>query len=256
MPGSAFRTVPICGREIEPADGGSDGGPGAGAAGGNPDPDPGAGGARQRKGEHAKEFESARRSGYVRVRVDGNLYDLSEEIKLEKNKKHTIEIVVDRLVVKEEIRSRLADSLETALGLTGAIAVVNVIGGEDITFSQQYACPDHGVSIEELTPRMFSFNNPAGACPKCTGLGTFMKIDPDLVIPNKELSIRQGAIKASGWYYAEGGMAQMYYEGLARALRLLAGYPDQGSAQEGSGHPALRHQRRRKADHAAGKPAP
>ena len=115
---------------------------------------------RQRKGEHAKEFESARRSGYVRVRVDGNLYDLSEEIKLEKNKKHTIEIVVDRLVVKEEIRSRLADSLETALGLTGTIAVVNVIGGEDITFSQQYACVDHGVSIEELTPRMFSFNNP------------------------------------------------------------------------------------------------
>ncbi len=170
---------------------------------------------RQRKGEHAKEFESARRSGYVRVRVDGNLYDLSEEIKLEKNKKHTIEIVVDRLVVKEEIRSRLADSLETALGLTGTIAVVNVIGGEDITFSQQYACVDHGVSIEELTPRMFSFNNPAGACPKCTGLGTFMKIDPDLVIPNKELSIRQGAIKASGWYFAEGGMAQMYYEGLA-----------------------------------------
>ena len=170
---------------------------------------------RQRKGEHAKEFESARRSGYVRVRVDGNLYDLSEEIKLEKNKKHTIEVVVDRLVVKEEIRSRLADSLETALGLTGTIAVVNVVDGEDITFSQQYACVDHGVSIEELTPRMFSFNNPAGACPKCTGLGTFMKIDPDLVIPNKELSIREGAIKASGWYYAEGGMAQMYYEGLA-----------------------------------------
>ena len=131
---------------------------------------------RQRKGEHAKEFESARRSGYVRVRVDGNLYDLSEEIKLEKNKKHTIEIVVDRLVVKEEIRSRLADSLETALGLTGTIAVVNVIGGEDITFSQQYACVDHGVSIEELTPRMFSFNNPAGACPKCTGLGTLSLI--------------------------------------------------------------------------------
>ncbi len=170
------------------------------------------------RGERAstpRSLNAARRSGYVRVRVDGNLYDLSEEIKLEKNKKHTIEIVVDRLVVKEEIRSRLADSLETALGLTGTIAVVNVIGGEDITFSQQYACVDHGVSIEELTPRMFSFNNPAGACPKCTGLGTFMKIDPDLVIPNKELSIRQGAIKASGWYFAEGGMAQMYYEGLA-----------------------------------------
>ena len=170
---------------------------------------------RQRKGEHAKEFEAARRSGYVRVRVDGNLYDLTEEIKLEKNKKHTIEIVVDRLVVREDIRHRLADSLETAIDLTGSVAVVNVVGGEDITFSSQYACVDHGVSIEELTPRMFSFNNPAGACPKCTGLGTFMKIDPDLVVPNKELSIRQGAIKASGWYYAEGGLAQMYYEGLA-----------------------------------------
>ena len=170
---------------------------------------------RQRKGEHAKEFESARRSGYVRVRVDGNLYDLSEEIKLEKNKKHTIEIVVDRLVVKEEIRSRLADSLETALGLTGTIAVVNVIGGEDITFSQQYACVDHGVSIEELPPRMFSFNNPFGACEKCTGLGTFMSIDPDLVIPDKDKSIREGAIRASGWYYAEGGIAQMYYQSLS-----------------------------------------
>mgnify|MGYP000435328041 FL=1 len=99
--------------------------------------------------------------------------------------------------------------------LTGSIAIVNVVDGEDITFSQQYACVDHGVSIEELSPRMFSFNNPAGACPKCTGLGTYMKIDPDLVIPNKELSIREGAIKASGWYFSEGGMAQMYYEGLA-----------------------------------------
>ncbi|MBS4784541.1 MAG: excinuclease ABC subunit UvrA [Clostridiales bacterium] len=170
---------------------------------------------RQRKGEHAKEFEAARRSGYVRVRVDGHLYDLTEEIKLEKNKKHTIEIVVDRLIVRPDIHSRLADSLETALELTGSIAIVNVVDGEDITFSQQYACVDHGVSIEELSPRMFSFNNPAGACPKCTGLGTYMKIDPDLVIPNKELSIREGAIKASGWYFSEGGMAQMYYEGLA-----------------------------------------
>ncbi len=170
---------------------------------------------RQRKGEHAKEFEAARRSGYVRVRVDGHLYDLTEEIKLEKNKKHTIEVVVDRLVVREDIRSRLSDSLETALNLTGSIVIVNVLDGEDITFSQQYACVDHGVSIEELSPRMFSFNNPAGACPKCTGLGTYMKIDPDLVIPNKELSIREGAIKASGWYFSEGGMAQMYYEGLA-----------------------------------------
>ncbi len=170
---------------------------------------------RGRKGEHVKEFDSARRSGFARVRVDGNLYDLTEEIKLEKNKKHTVEVVVDRLVVKDEIKSRLTDSLETAVNLTGGLAVINILGGEDITFSQNYACPDHDVSIEELTPRMFSFNNPFGACEKCTGLGTFLKVDPDLIIPNKRLSIRQGAIRASGWYYAEGGIAQMYYEGLA-----------------------------------------
>ncbi|MEM1483535.1 excinuclease ABC subunit UvrA [Oscillospiraceae bacterium PP1C4] len=169
---------------------------------------------RGRKGEHIKEFDAARRSGYVRVRVDGNIYDLSEEIKLEKNKKHTIEIVVDRLVIKDEIRSRLADSLETAVALTGGLVVVDA-DGEEMTFSQNYSCPDHDVSIEELTPRMFSFNAPYGACDKCTGLGTFMKVDPDLVIPNKRLTIREGAIRASGWYYAEGGIAQMYYEGLA-----------------------------------------
>ncbi len=170
---------------------------------------------RGRKGEHIKEFDAARRSGYVRVRVDGNLYDLSEEIKLEKNKKHTIEVVIDRLVVKEEIRSRLADSLETALSLANGLVVVDT-GEEELTFSQNYACPDHDISIEELTPRMFSFNAPYGACEKCTGLGTFLKVDPELVIPNKKLTIREGAIRASGWYYAEGGIAQMYYEGLAK----------------------------------------
>ena len=169
---------------------------------------------RGRKGEHIKEFDAARRSGYVRVRVDGNLYDLSEEIKLEKNKKHTIEIVVDRLVIKPEIRSRLADSLETALSLAGGIALVDA-DGQELTFSSNYACPEHDISIEELNPRMFSFNAPYGACEKCTGLGTFLKVDPDLVIPNKRLSIGEGAIRASGWYYAEGGIAQMYYEGLA-----------------------------------------
>ena len=169
---------------------------------------------RGRKGEHIKEFDAARRSGYVRVRVDGNLYDLSEEIKLEKNKKHTIEVVVDRLVIKEGVRSRLADSLETAIGLTGGIAIVDA-EGEEMTFSSNYACPDHDISIEELTARMFSFNAPYGACEKCTGLGTFLKVDPELVIPNKRLTIREGAIRASGWYYAEGGIAQMYYEGLA-----------------------------------------
>ncbi len=170
---------------------------------------------RQRKGEHVKEFDAARRSGYVRVRVDGSLYDLSEEIKLEKNKKHTIEIVVDRLVVREDIASRLADSLETAIGLTGGLVTVDA-AGEELTFSQSYSCPDHDISIEELSPRMFSFNNPYGACEKCTGLGTFLKIDPDLVIPNKNLTIEEGAIRASGWYYADGGIVQMYMEGLAR----------------------------------------
>ncbi len=172
---------------------------------------------RRRKGEHVKEFEAARKSGYVRVRVDGNMYELTEEIKLEKNKKHTIEIVVDRLIVREDIRSRLSDSLETAIGLTGGLALVSVEGGEEILFSQNYACPDHGVSIGELEPTMFSFNNPVGACEKCTGLGTFMKVDPDLIVPNKNLSIRGGAIKASGWYFGgDGGtIAQMYYDALA-----------------------------------------
>ena len=171
---------------------------------------------RGRKGEHVKEFEAARKSGYVRVRVDGNLYDLSEEIKLEKNRKHTIEIVVDRLKIREDVKSRLSDSLETAISLTGGLAVVDVIDGEEMLFSQNYACPDHGVSIGELEPRMFSFNNPYGACEKCTGLGTFMKVDPDLIVPDRSLSIRGGAIKASGWYFGESGtIAQMYYEALA-----------------------------------------
>ena len=171
---------------------------------------------RGRKGEHQKEFESARKSGYVRVRVDGNIYDLSEQIPMEKNKKHNIEVIIDRLVVKEEIRSRLSDSLETAVGLTGGLALIDVIGGEEILFSQNYACPEHGFSMEELSPRMFSFNNPYGACETCTGLGTFMKVDPDMVIADKTKSIRGGAIKASGWYFGESGtIAQMYYEGLA-----------------------------------------
>jgi excinuclease ABC subunit A len=172
---------------------------------------------RGRKGEYAKEFENARKSGYVRVRVDGIIYDLSETIKLDKNKKHTIEIVVDRLVISPEIRGRLADSVETATSLSGGLLTVDVVGGEELGFSQNYACPEHGVSVEELTPRMFSFNNPFGACPKCTGLGIFMSIDPDLIIPNKNLSIREGAIRANGWSYIDGGtIAQMYFEGLAR----------------------------------------
>ena len=142
---------------------------------------------RARKGEHIKDLENARKSGYVRVRVDGIIYDLSEEIKLEKNKKHTIEIVIDRIVIKKDVRSRLADSIETAGELSGGIIIVNIVDGEDILFSQNYACPEHGVSIEELTPRMFSFNNPHGACKKCMGLGVFMRIDPELILPDNVL---------------------------------------------------------------------
>ena len=170
---------------------------------------------RGRKGEHQKEFEAARKSGFVRARVDGLVYDLGETIQLEKNKKHTIEIIVDRLVIKPDIRSRLADSIETASGLTGGIVIINVIDGEDITFSQNYACPEHGVSVDELTPRMFSFNNPYGACKKCTGLGVFMKIDPQLIIPDKRLSINKGGLKASGWAMEGSTIAAMYMKGLS-----------------------------------------
>ena len=154
---------------------------------------------RGRKGEHTKELDRARKSGYVRVRIDGITYDLSEEIKIEKNKKHTIEIVVDRLVIKEGIKSRLTDSIETVSSLTGGLVGVDVIGGEEMLFSQNYACPEHGVSIDELTPRMFSFNNPFGACPECFGLGFKMEFDEDLMIPDKSLSINQGAIAVMGW---------------------------------------------------------
>ena len=172
---------------------------------------------RQRKGEHQKVFNDARKSGYVRVRVDGNLYDLSEEIKPEKNKKHSIEIVVDRLVIKDGIRSRLNDSVETASALTGGLVLVDVIDGKTLSFSQNYACEDCGISIEELTPRMFSFNNPYGACPTCTGLGMKLEIDPDCIIPNPKLSIRKGAIQASGWGNCErGSIARMYYDALGK----------------------------------------
>ena len=171
---------------------------------------------RQRKGTQQKELDAARRAGYARVKIDGSIYDLDEEIKLEKNIKHTVEIVVDRLALRKGIRGRLADSLETALGLTGGVAEVDVIGGECMTFSQNFACPEHGISIDDLNPRLFSFNNPQGACEKCTGLGTFMRVDEERILPNRSLSIRQGAIKASGWYYAEGSVAEMYYLGLGK----------------------------------------
>ncbi len=187
---------------------------------------------RGRKGTHQKEFDAARRGGYVRVRVDGNIYDLSEEIALEKNKKHDIDIVVDRLVCNEDVRSRLADSIETAVGLTGGIITISVIDGKDMQFSQSFACPEHGTSVEELAPRMFSFNNPFGACETCTGLGTFMKVDPDLVIPNKKLSIREKAIKASGWYYAEGSMSEMYYLGLGKKYGFTLDTPIKDMSKE------------------------
>ncbi len=187
---------------------------------------------RGRKGTQQKELDAARRGGFARVRVDGNLYELDEEIALEKNKKHTVEIVVDRLALHKDIRSRLADSLETALSLTDGLVSIDVTGGEELQFSQSYACPEHGISIDELAPRMFSFNNPFGACETCTGLGTFMKVDPDLIIPNKKLSIRQGAIKASGWYYAEGSMSEMYYEGLGKRYGFTLDTPIKDMSRE------------------------
>ena len=182
---------------------------------------------RGKKGEHAKIFEDARRSGYVRCRVDGIAYDLSEEIKLEKNKKHDIAIVVDRLVIREDVARRLTDSVEVASNLSGGLVIINIPGEErDILFSQNYACEDCGVSIEELSPRMFSFNNPFGACPTCTGLGSQMKLDPDLIIPNKDLSILQGAITASGWNNIKSdGISRMYFEALAKKYRFSLDAP-------------------------------
>ncbi|MCI9642306.1 MAG: excinuclease ABC subunit UvrA [Eubacterium sp.] len=181
---------------------------------------------RGRKGEYVKELDDARRSGFVRVRVDGSIYDLSEEIKMEKNKKHNIEVVVDRLVVSASIRSRLTDSIETATRLSKGLVLCDVIDGEEELFSLDYACPEHGVSIEEMSPRMFSFNNPYGACKRCSGLGTFMEIDEDLIIPNRKLSINQGAIKASGWNVADGSsIARMYFEALAAEYKFSLDMP-------------------------------
>ena len=171
---------------------------------------------RGRKGEHAKVLDSAGKSGYVRARVDGIIYDLSENIPIEKNKKHNIEIIVDRLVIKPEIASRLSDSIETASKLGGGLVTMNFNGDEDVTFSQKYACPEHGVSIDELSPRMFSFNNPFGACPKCTGLGVFLKIDENKIIPDMSKSIRDGGIKGSGWAMEGSTIAAMYMEALAK----------------------------------------
>ena len=169
-----------------------------------------------RKGEHLKVFENAKKSGYVRVRVNGDIYDLSEEIKLDRNKKHNIEIVVDRLVIKNDIKARLTDSIETATNLSDGIVVINKLNENDYSFSLNYACPDCNISIEELSPRMFSFNNPMGACPVCDGLGHLMKVDKDYIL-RKDLSIREGGIHASGWYYkGEDTMMDMYLDGLCK----------------------------------------
>ena len=168
------------------------------------------------KGMHIKELDAAKRQGFVRVRVDGNIYDLEEDITLDKNKKHNIEVVVDRLAIKDDIVSRLAGSIETALSIADVGVVIDVVGGEEMFFSQSFACPEHGISIGELEPRMFSFNAPFGACEKCTGLGEYLRVDPEMIIPNKKLSIAEGAIKASGWYYAEGSVSEMYYKGLGK----------------------------------------
>ena len=179
---------------------------------------------RGRKGEHAKVLDSARKAGFVRVRADGIVYDLQEKIPLEKNKKHNIEIIVDRLVIKPEITSRLSDSIETASKHSGGIVMVN-FGDEDVVFSQKYACPDHGVSIDELTPRMFSFNNPFGACPKCTGLGVFLKIDENKIIPDRNKSIKDGGVKGGGWAMEGSTIAAMYFDALARRYKFSLSTP-------------------------------
>ncbi len=194
---------------------------------------------KNRKGEHAKELENLRKSGYSRVRIDGNLYDLSEEIKLQKNNKHFIEVIVDRLVIKEDIISRLTDSIETAVALSGGLVAVDVIGGEELQFSQTYACDEHGISIPELTPTMFSFNNPMGACPVCMGIGSFKKIDPRLIIHDDNLSLLDGCIKAMGWGVNSwlnpdaGSITQMYYKGIAKHYGFDVNTPWKDIPEEG-----------------------
>ena len=192
---------------------------------------------RNRKGQYAKELESARRSGYVRARVDGIMYELTEEIKIDKNKKHNIEIVVDRLIIKEGIESRITDSLETVFKLSEGLALIDVIDGEEMLFSQNYACPEHNISIGELEPVMFSFNNPIGACPKCTGLGVFKHIDPELIIPNKDYTIAEGAIKASGWNSLdETSISLMYYKAISKKYNVSLDVPVRELTEEQIGY--------------------
>ena len=188
---------------------------------------------RGRKGEYVKELDNIRKSGYVRVRVDGAVYDLSEDIKMDKNKKHNIEVIVDRLIINNTVKSRLADSIETATKLADGVVLVDIVGEREELFSLNYACPEHGAVIEEMSPRMFSFNNPFGACKKCGGLGSYKEIDPNLIIPNKKLSINQGAIKASGWNVNDGSIAKMYYEGLAKEYGFSLDVPVEMIPEEG-----------------------
>lgn len=188
---------------------------------------------RARKGEHQKLLEDAKKSGFARVRVDGNLYDLSEEIKLEKNNKHTIELVVDRLIMKEGVRQRLTDSIETALHQAHGLVIIAPEGREEVLFSQDFTCPEHGFSMEELSPRMFSFNSPFGACPECDGLGFLMKVDPDLVVPKPQLSLNEGAIRASGWYMSgSDNIAKMYFRALGEKYDFSLNTPFKDLTQE------------------------
>ncbi len=190
---------------------------------------------RGKKGEHVKVLEDAKKSGYVRVKADGIIYDLTEEIKLEKNKKHNIEIIVDRIVIKPDIVRRLTDSCETALALANGLLIVDIPGEErQIAFSQNYACEDCGISLEELAPRLFSFNNPQGACPKCTGLGMQLLVDPDLIMPNKNLSIMDGGIVASGWGNVKGDtISKMYFDALSKRYHFKLNEPIKDIPAEG-----------------------
>ncbi|MBE6804770.1 MAG: excinuclease ABC subunit UvrA [Ruminococcaceae bacterium] len=189
---------------------------------------------RGKKGEHAKELANALKAGFVRARIDGEVTELVEDMKLQKTFKHTIEIIVDRLVVKEGIRTRLADSIETTTQHSGGNVIIDVIGDKEYLYSLNYACPEHGISMDELSPRMFSFNNPYGACPTCTGLGTFLKVNPDLVIPNKNLSIADGGICASGWSKAEkGSIAGMYYTALGKQFGFTLKTPIKDISKDG-----------------------
>ena len=190
--------------------------------------------AKGKKGEFQKELESAAKSGFSRARIDGEVTDLSEKIKLKKNIKHNIEIIVDRLIMKDGIVSRLTDSLETAFSLTEGNVLVDVVGGEEILFSQNFACPDHGSCMDELEPRMFSFNNPFGACPTCSGLSMFMRVSEDLLVPNRKLSINDGAIKGSGWSNTDSSsIAGMYYNALADKYNFTLDTPFKDISPEG-----------------------